>query len=280
MIDYHIHIERGPYNLEWVQQFWAQAKSRGISEIGITEHAHNFREFKPIYEHLWQETTSGDTSASWLGRHFQHSIEEYLELLEMGRKAGIFLKVGLEADYFPHRESEIRSLLRRYSFDFVLGSVHFLGSWSFDWKAELGWPGRELDDVYLAYIELVKRAAQSELFDVLSHLDVIKVFGHRARRRLDSEWAALLQLIAEEDLAIEVSTAGLRKPVGEIYPHPALIKEAARLNIPITLASDAHTPADVGDRWEEAVAIARASGCRSYCSFTRRKRVEHELPSL
>ena len=280
MIDYHIHIERGPYDLEWLKLFWAQAKSRGILELGITEHAHNFREFKPIYEHLWPVPAGDDSTASWLGRHFQYSIEEYLELLEIGRKAGIPLKVGLEADYFPDYEVEIGSLLRSYSFDFVLGSVHFLDSWSFDWKPDRGWSGRDLDDVYLTYIDLMKRMAQSDLFDVLAHLDVIKVFGHRARTRLDGEWEALLQLISEADLAIEVSTAGLRKPVGEIYPHPTLIQEAARRNIPITIASDAHTPSDVGDRWEEAVALARCAGYRRYCSFTGRKRIDHELPLL
>ncbi len=280
MIDYHIHIERGPYDVGWLKQFWAQAKSRGISELGITEHAHNFREFKPVYEHLLQKPANGDVTTTWLHRHFQHSIEEYFELLETARQAGILLKAGLEADYFPHCENEIRSLLRRYNFDFVLGSVHFLGSWGFDWKAELGWPGRKLDDVYLTYINLMKRMAQSDLFDVLAHLDVIKVFGHRAKQNLESEWHGLLVLMAQSNLAMEVSTAGLRKPVGEIYPHPALIREAARLNIPITVASDAHTPSDVGDRWEEAVAIARASGYRSYCSFAGRNRIDHELPSL
>lgn len=190
------------------------------------------------------------------------------------------LKVGLEADYFPHGEDEIRSLLGRYSFDFVLGSVHFLDSWSFDWKPDRGWSGRDLDDIYCTYIDIMKRMAKSNLFDVLANLDVIKVFGHRAPTNLDIEWESLLQLVAEMNLAIELSSAGLRKPVAEIYPHPTLIEKAAALNIPITIASDAHIPSNVGDRWEKVVAIARSSGYRTYCSFTGRKRMDHVLPSF
>lgn len=276
MIDYHIHLERGPYNLEWLKQFWVQARLRGITEIGITEHAHEFREFVPVYEHLWEEPSS----ASWIQRHFHRSIDDYLALLDAGQQAGIPLKVGLEADYFPKREGEIRSLLRRYDFDYVLGSVHFLGDWSFDWDPDLGWPERDADEAYLAYLVLMEKTAQSNLFDVLAHLDVIKVFGYRAQRNLDGQWRALLQIIAEAGLAIEVSTAGLRKPVREIYPHFSLLKDAARLNIPITIASDAHTPFDVGDRWQEAVALAKRAGYTGYCSFKGRRRVDHQFPLL
>ena len=118
---------------------------------------------------------------------------------------------------------------------------------------ERGWSGRDLDDIYCTYIDIMKRMAKSNLFDVLAHLDVIKVFGHRAPTNLDIEWESLLQLVAEMNLA---------------------------LNIPITIASDAHIPSDVGDRWEKVVAIARSSGYRTYCSFTGRKRMDHVLPSF
>lgn len=278
MIDYHIHLERGPYNLEWLRQFWAQAQRRGITEIGITEHAHEFREFLPVYEHLLRESTSGHDTASWIRRHFQHSIDDYLELLENGMKSGIALKVGLEADYFPHNEEKIRALLERYDFDFVLGSVHFLDCWSFDWDPGLGWPERNVDHVYRAYLSLLERMVKSSLFDIAAHLDVIKVFGHRSKQNLDREWHDLLVLMSQSNLAMEVSTAGLRKPVGEIYPHPMLLTEAARRGIPITIASDAHTPEDVGDRWEEAVARARNSGFRKYCTFKGRRPTIHDLP--
>lgn len=279
MIDYHIHLERGPYSLAWLQEFWDQAQIQGVSELGITEHTHQFKEFLPAYDHLWKSGSDSRTT-SWLRDQFGNSLQDYLRLLDAGRNLGIPLKIGLEVDYFPESEGVMRTLLQGYDFDFLLGSVHFLGNWSFDWKPEAGWPDRDPDQAYLAYVELMEKMVLSNLVDVVAHLDVIKVFGHRASRNLEDKWGVLLQHIADADLAIEVSTAGLRKPVEEIYPRPALLRQAARLKIPITIASDAHVPQDVGDRWRKGVALAKASGYDSYCSFKGRKRINHRLPSL
>ncbi|HBG00905.1 MAG TPA: histidinol-phosphatase [Firmicutes bacterium] len=280
MIDYHIHLERGPYSLEWLSHFWDQAQLLGVSEIGITEHAHKFREFLPVYEHLWNAGCCDPASASWIRSHFEHSLRDYLELLDAGENSGIPLKVGLEVDYFPQSEGEIGDLLSEYHFDYLLGSVHFLKDWSFDWNPEVGWPDRNVDDVYLGYLAMMDKMVKSNLFDVLAHLDVIKVFGHRASKNLDKEWEALLRHVSRAGLAIEVSTAGLRRPVGEIYPHPKLLKQAASLDIPITIASDAHMPCEVGYRWRDAATLAHACGYRTYSSFTGRKRSNHALPSF
>lgn len=278
MIDYHIHLEQGPYDLEWLEKFWQRGKARGLTEIGITEHAHHFREFLPVYEHLWRESATDAGESSWVKSQFRHSIADYVELLDEGRKAGIPLKVGLEMDYFPKSEAKIAALLKSYEFDFVLGSVHFLDTWSFDWKAELGWSKRNVDEVYQRYLNTVTKMVQSDLFDILAHIDVIKVFGHRAQKDLSKEWQTVLHQIAQTHLALEVSTAGLRKPVGEMYPHHGILKEAFALGIPITIASDAHTPLDVGYAWEDAVRFARLAGYGHYSSFAKRNRTEHELP--
>jgi histidinol-phosphatase (PHP family) len=280
MIDYHMHLEQGPLSLDWLEKFWIQGQSCGLTEIGITEHAHQFKEFLPVYEHLLEDPRQDPEVRKWLGRHFKYSMAEYLELLEAGRKTGIPLKFGLEADYFPITEERIGNLLGQYDFDFVLGSVHFIDYWSFDFDLQVGWPQRDIDEVYTRYLSLMQQLVHSRLFDVLAHLDVIKVFGHRAQQSLGTEWRSLLHSIAQADVAIEVSTAGFRKPVGEIYPAEPLLREAARLDIPITIASDAHTPGDVGHRWPEAIAYARTAGYEHYCSFKGRKRIRHELPYL
>lgn len=280
MIDYHIHLETGPYTLEWLDKYWQQAKKRGLNEIGITEHAHQFKEFKPVYEHLWQDPKQEPVIRDWLSKNFQYSLEEYFQLLKEGESAGIPLKVGLEADYFPSSENLIRTLLQQYHFDFVLGSIHFIDYWSFDYDPQLGWPERDVDEVYRSYLSLMEKMVQSNLFDVLAHLDVIKVFGNRNKKSLEIEWNALLHSISQADLSIEVSTAGLRKLVGEIYPHHTILRQAATLGIPITIASDAHTPSDVGDRWEKAVLYAQELGYTQYSSFTKRNRRMHELPLL
>lgn len=280
MIDYHIHLERGPYTLEWVRRFWEQAESRGLTEIGITEHAHRFKEFRPVYEHLLEGVGHYPYVRSWLGGEFHYSIEEYFDLLEKARDDGMPIKVGIEADFFPSKMVLIRDILDEYSFDYILGSVHFLDKWSFDYDPKYGWAERDIDLVYLQYIAALKEAVASGMFDIMSHLDVIKVFGNRPSKDLEAEWDSLLEAIAASGLCIEISTAGLRKPVQEIYPEENLIRKAAQLHIPITIASDAHIPDDVGDQWETAVRTARQAGYTEYQIFTDRRAQSKPLPLI
>ena len=275
-----MHLERGPYNLEWVQRFWEQAERRGITEIGITEHAHRFIEFKPVYQHLLEGSDHYPFVREWLGNEFQYSIGEYMELLHKAREEGVPIKIGIEVDFFPSQKERLREILKNYSFDYVLGSVHFLDKWSFDYDPKYGWAERDIDQVYRQYISTLEEAVDSNLFHILAHLDVIKVFGHRSSSYMEAEWTKLLNKIAGGGLCIEISTAGLRKPVQEIYPEERLILKAAQLKIPITIASDAHVPEDVGDRWEAAVRAAREAGYEEYQVFTAGRPTPMPLPVI
>lgn len=271
MIDYHMHLEKGPFTLEWLKQFWEHAQRRGISEIGITEHAHRFRECWPIYQHLTEGSDAYSFMKDWLSRDFQHNIETYLELLTAARTEGIPVKIGIEMDYFPESEAEIHQLTNRYDFDYILGSVHVIGKWGFDYSPQHGWDGRDIDQAYRDYFSLVGKAANSGLFDILAHLDVIKVFGKLATEPMTQELTALLTIIKENNLCIEVSSAGLRKPVGEIYPSEQILSMANTCGIPITFASDAHEPASVGANWEDLVTFARRCGYSDYRVFNNRR---------
>lgn len=271
MIDYHMHLERGPMSLSWLKEFSDQAQKRGLQEFAITEHAHRFKEFYPVYKHLLEGDDAYAYMQDWMAKELQLSLVDYFALLEEARSEGIPVKFGIETDYFLGQEENIRSLLSDYPFDFVLGSVHFIGKWGFDYSPNHGWQGRDHDTVYREYISLLEHAVKANLFDCLAHLDVIKVFGHRPTGSLEKEWQRLLELIAMSNLAIEISTAGLRKPVGEIYPAPPLIAKAAELGIPITIASDAHEPQDVGHKWELAVELAKSHGYSAITIFEKRR---------
>ncbi|NLM55781.1 MAG: histidinol-phosphatase HisJ family protein [Firmicutes bacterium] len=271
MIDYHVHLERGPLDLHWLKKFWAQAEARGLQEIAITEHAHRFKEFYPVYSHLISGSDAYPYMKQWITEDFKLSLADYFRLLEEARAAGIPVRSGIEVDYFEGKEDYIRALLEDLPFDLVLGAVHVLGKWGFDFCSDCGWSGRDTDEVYREYIAVLKNAVQAGLFDCMAHLDVIKVFGHRPTRDCHDSWVALFEIMARQGLAMEISTAGLRKPVGEIYPAPALIAIAAQYGIPITIASDAHEPGDVGYKWEEAVALARNHGYKSITVYSQRQ---------
>ena len=169
------------------------------------------------------------------------------------------IRLGLEADFHPGTERWVAEILSAHPWDYVIGSVHYLGAWGLDnpeFREEYG--RRDLGALYSEYYALIEGAAQSGLFDSVGHLDLPKKFGHKAP---DSEAAlAALDVIAANGLALDFNTAGWRKPVNEAYPSPELTREAAARGVPFVLGSDAHAPGEVGWRFGEARALLNEAG--------------------
>ncbi|MDQ6965330.1 MAG: histidinol phosphatase, partial [Mariprofundaceae bacterium] len=137
------------------------------------------------------------------------------------------------------------------------------------------WDKVGVEEVYCAYFDLVAKSAASGMFDIIGHPDLIKKFGHRAPA--DSEPVrqaeeAMLQAVQKADVALEISSAGLRKPVGEIYPHPRIVARAAGLGIPFAYGSDAHGPDAVAHGMDECLDLLESCGVKEICSFKARKR--------
>jgi histidinol-phosphatase (PHP family) len=177
------------------------------------------------------------------------------------------IKLGLEVDFIPGCEEWVRELAAMYPWDFFLGSIHFIGEFPVDDRAE-DWASADVDARWREYFELWKQAAHSWLFDALAHPDLPKKFNFRPQKDFTAVYEDALRAAAESEVAIEVSTAGLQKPCKEIYPSEQFLRIARRLNVPITLGSDAHAPQDVGRDFGRAVALARACGYDRICRFT------------
>ena len=256
IVDYHIHLRevghRVSHAVETVERWVEAAADRGIGELGFTEHVYYFVETRP----LWTVPYHLD--------HCHVSIKPYVEALLEAKRRGLPVKLGLEVDYIPGREEEIRELLSPYPWDFLLGSIHYLDGNGVDCEpsivAALG-PA----EAYRRYFEALAQAAASGLFDSLAHPDLVKFFGGL----LDWDWDALVGQL--DGVCLEVSTAGLRKPHGRIYPEPELLAAAHRAGVHITLASDAHEPDDVGRDLDLAAAQARAAGYETVTVFDARE---------
>ena len=156
-------------------------------------------------------------------------------------------------------------VLARHPWDYVIGSVHYIGAWGFDNPEYVDeYERRDPGSLYRHYYALVEGVARSGLFDSVGHLDLPKKFGHRDPHGQEAGSAArrALQTIAGLGLSLDFNTAGWRKPVAEAYPSPELTRAAAELGIPFVLGSDAHRPEEVGHRFAEAEAAVRAAGGR------------------
>jgi len=268
--DYHMHLERGPWTLEWLERFVETARDRGLDEIGISEHPHRFREFRDLYPR----------NMPWIDAQSTEDLESYLGLVAQARRAGLPVKLALEWDFLPGFEARIDRMLRAYPWEYAIGSVHWLPPrergnpwWGFDQREEAGeWERRDVLDVYREYFRIIGEAARCGLFDIIGHADVIKVFGHRPSEDISDLYHAVAGIFATSGVCVEVNTAGWRKPVGEIYPAPPLLRACRDAGVPALINSDAHVPEDVGRDFGRAAAIAREAGYTEAATFARRKR--------
>lgn len=220
-----------------------------MTEMGFSDHLPMVVGWKPGYSMRRSELDGYVTLVRSLAGEYAPAIR---------------ILLGIEADYFPAAEAEIAALLADYPFDYVIGSVHFLGDgFAYDHSDNRGrYEDLGVDRIYLEAYELVAAAAGSGLFDVIGHFDLPKKFGHRPAdaERVAAAAGAALQAVKRAGAAIELNTAGWRKPVGEAYPALDLLTEAAGLDIPLTFGSDAHRPEEVGDGFGRAIDLAREAG--------------------
>ncbi len=187
---------------------------------------------------------------------------------------------GIEADYYEGCEYFLRDWLPYQGFDFVLGSVHFIDGWGFDNPEERHvWDSVDVTATWRKYFEAVSKLADSGFFDAVGHLDLPKKFGYRPSQGELKEMARpALDRIADAGMGMEINTAGLRKPVGEMYPSPEVLSMALRRGIPICFGSDAHSPADVGSGFDLALHLAKETGYTHYFKIRQREKRLVPLP--
>jgi histidinol-phosphatase (PHP family) len=265
IVDYHMHLrsERGEIAHETaaVEPYVEAAWAAGVDEIGFTEHGYYFRQMRSLLTVPYQT------------ERCVYDIEPYIEAVVQARGRGLPVKLGLEVDYVPGREEETRELLAPYPWDYLLGSVHFIDGLGVDGEPRLV-DSVGVEETWRRYFETLAGATRSGLFDSLSHPDLVKMFGERAEA---FDYGPVLDAIAESGVAVEVSTAGLHKPVGELYPHPEFLRACRERGVPVTTGSDAHEPRVVGRDFDRARELLRSAGYGTVTVFEQRKARQEPL---
>ena len=249
IVDYHMHLrdpgERIAFTRKAIERYVETAARRGIDEIGFTEHVYYFRQTAEIWDVPYQKERCA------------YDLSEYCEAVLEAKERGLPVKLGLEVDYVGERQERLAELLVPYPFDFLLGSVHWLDGLAVDQRPGI-WAGATVETVWMRYFSALAELAGSRCVDVLAHPDLAKILGSRP-----AEPASYYPEL--DGVALEISTNGLYKPVGELYPDPALLRGS-----PITLASDAHVPENVGRDFDRALALARDAGYETVTVFEGR----------
>ncbi|MCK5260073.1 MAG: histidinol-phosphatase HisJ [Candidatus Omnitrophica bacterium] len=257
IVDYHIHTLLCGHAVGEPFEYAEAAIEAGLEEIGFSDHA-------PFVHYEDPSITMGIKQ-----------LPEYYRMMEDVRKKYsncLRIKIGIEADYVPGYERKTKAILEDYPYDYVIGSVHFIKDWGFDNPEEFEkWDEKDIDQVYRDYYALLRQSAQTGMYDIMGHVDLVKKFGHRSTQDFTDEIKKTAQVFKECGVAVEINTSGLRKPVKEIYPSFSNLKIYADAGVPLTFGSDAHDPKDVGRNFEEAMTMAREAGYGEYVLFKGRE---------
>ncbi|MFW6270175.1 MAG: histidinol-phosphatase HisJ family protein [Bacillota bacterium] len=250
LVDYHTHpYSHGEVNvdLEYLKTFVSQAKKRELKELGFSDHD-----------------------------IFLDNVD-WNQLISFKKSSILPLKLGIEIGYREGKEDEFKKILNKYPLDYVIGSVHYIGDWNFDHPDFINeFEKRDIHEIYSDYFSILGKAVTSGLFDIVGHLDLIKIYNYypqpKHKKTILDYAEPVLEKIKQKDLVVEINTNGLNKPVREIYPAKKIIKKMYSMNIPVTLGSDAHTPDRVGEKLSEVAELISEIGYQKIACFKERKK--------
>jgi histidinol-phosphatase (PHP family) len=267
LTDFHVHLRPDSlpsdaseyFTAENAERYRETAAERGIELLGVAEHVYRFTQALGVWDHpFWQGYAHDDLDA------YCSFVREETDL-----------SLGIEADFIFGREDRMANLLDAREWDYVIGSVHFVRDGAVDMDVWDVWESADPEKVWRLYFETLGEAARTGMYDILAHPDLVKVWGDE-RPRPEGDLRRFYELamdgIAESDVTIEVSTAGLRKPVGEIYPAREFLEMCVEAGRPVALSSDAHAPDQLGHRYDDAVEFLDGLGIREIADFERRNR--------
>jgi histidinol-phosphatase (PHP family) len=266
LTDYHLHLRPDDigeadryFTEENVDRYLAAAEEHGIDELGVSEHVYRFAQALEIWRHPYWEGQARD------------DLDAYCEFVRTTP-----LRLGIECDFLPGSEDRIATLLER-DFDYVVGSVHFLGDQGAvdDRRYDIWDAIGDADALWATYFRWQAELARSGLFDIVSHPDLVKIWGADRpvpQRDPRFHYEPLVEAIAESGIAVEVSTAGLRKPAEEIYPSRPFAEMCVDAGAEFALSSDAHTPEQVGYGYDQAMDFLAGLGVERICVFEGRRR--------
>jgi histidinol-phosphatase (PHP family) len=247
LIDYHLHVVAHgdrPMTVENILAYCEVARARGIRQMGITEHDRYLDDI--------------DLAAFQEARELSRELE---------------LRLGIEIDFVPGKEEEMDRFATELPYDYIIGSVHRVAGEEVDHPDHKEiyekWDTYEL---YEAYYENVRAAALSGRFDVLGHPDLIKIFRRFPDRDITSMLEETADAVAESGIVVDVNAAGLRKPIGEIYPSRGFLEMFYRRGVPIILSSDAHAPEEVAAGYDSSLELVGGVGYREVVTFKDRER--------
>lgn len=249
--DLHIHIERGPYTADWIEKFADQAVKMGLSEINLLEHSIRIKEFHKTFKDAREYNTY---QQNWFyGKEKDaHSLADYKKLVTeiRNREYPIKIKFGLEICWFEQYENEIKDIVSDGFFDYLIGSVHWVDNWTFN-QRKYQWKNKDYNCIYKRYFEMEHSLAESGIFDIIAHPDLIMCHSLYPDYDLGDTYTSLCRILKKNGVALEMNTTRGKK----LGVNRKFFEIAQKEGVSFSVGSDAHSPEDVGRGIKEASAF-------------------------
>ncbi len=252
LVDLHNHTPLCNHAKGEPTEFVQKAIEHNISVFGFSDHAP--MNFDEAYRMSFDEMDRYEKTVLELKSEYKNQID---------------IRLAYEVDYLP---GFIDSRVLDRDVDYLIGSVHFIGGWGFDNPEFIGdYKGKNPDETWSEYFRLIGDMAKSGHFNIVGHMDLLKVFNFKPSKDTVKLGRYALDEIKKAGMAIEINASGFRKPVAEQYPSNELLTAAMELRIPITFGSDAHDPSHIGYRLSDNLQKAKELGFLEYASFKEHK---------
>jgi histidinol-phosphatase (PHP family) len=251
--DYHIHSFYSDGRSK-PEDYISKGLELSLSEIGFSDHLSLFNAQEP-----------GNMEPGNVLKYINH-ISGLRE-----KETSIKIRTGLEVDFFPGKEMEIKSFLNKLPLDYTIGSVHFLGEKSVDMGTEL-YIGQNIEKLFESYFNSVCEAVESEIFDIIGHCDLIRIHGYKPVSDIDNLYRKLAKTMRKHDVVFELNTNGRNRPIADFYPDRRYLRIFKEESVPVCVNSDAHMPGRVGQYFEEAYDLLRYTGYTEMAIFENRIR--------
>lgn len=259
-VDLHNHTPLCNHATGTPREFILKAIELGIDIYGFSDHAP--MDYDPKYRMQFSQMAQYEEEIKNLKKEFQEKID---------------IRLAYEVDFINGKNLVDKRVLRA-KVDYLIGSVHFLNNWGFDNPEYISeYKNRDIDTIWQEYFDAVEAMAKSGYFNIVGHFDLLKVFNFKPKKDFSCIAKGALSAIKKANMAVEINSAGARKPVKELYPSKDLLEACFELDIPITFGSDAHKINDIGFCYEEAKALAREVGYTQCVTFADKQMQLHKF---
>ncbi|MFA8301374.1 MAG: histidinol-phosphatase [Hyphomicrobiales bacterium] len=217
------------------------------------------------------------------------------EILAMKEKykEKINIYLSMEMDYIPNVSYDFNSW--DVNFDYLIGSVHLVGKkqdqlWFIDGPKQetydeglVNFYDNDIKKAVKAYYTQVQEMIDTQRFNIVGHLDKIRMHNNGRYFNEDEQWYLklvddTLDLIKEKNLLMEVNTRGIyKKRSTDVFPNYAVLQKASAIGIPVCISSDAHHPSELNLGYQEAKETLIKAGYKSQYYYTQGIFVEEEI---